>query len=264
MRSGGHGPVVVLIHGYAETSDSWAPLAAELMSDHTVIVPDLRGIGRSSRPAAGYDKKTQAQDIRAIVTSLGFDRTSSSPTTSASWSPTPTPRSSPTKSNARRHGLPPPRHRPLEPNHRHATRSGASTSTALTRSVSSPAASASTSTASGTTSPAIPRPDDATRDFFTASTPPGGMRAGFAQFQAFAQDAKDNQVFAYETHHARTRFGGEKSFGANEAVVFRNVAVNVREALSNSGHWLMEESPAYTVALIRDYLKDPTAATPSH
>jgi len=60
VRSAGHGPVVVLIHGYAENSDSWAPLAADLMRDHTVIVPDLRGIGRSSIPASGYDKKTQA------------------------------------------------------------------------------------------------------------------------------------------------------------------------------------------------------------
>jgi pimeloyl-ACP methyl ester carboxylesterase len=75
VRSGGSGPVVVLIHGYAENSDSWAPLAADLMKDHTVVVPDLRGIGRSSRPADGYDKKTQAEDIRAVVTSLGYDKT---------------------------------------------------------------------------------------------------------------------------------------------------------------------------------------------
>jgi len=45
VRWGGHGSVVVLIHGYAENSDSWAPLAADLMKDHTVVVPDLRGIG---------------------------------------------------------------------------------------------------------------------------------------------------------------------------------------------------------------------------
>src|SRR5437868_11852648 len=56
VRWGGHGPVVVLIHGYAENSDSWAPLAEDLMRDHTVVVPDLRGIGRSSKPADGYDK----------------------------------------------------------------------------------------------------------------------------------------------------------------------------------------------------------------
>src|SRR5580698_2164384 len=75
VRWGGGGPVVLLIHGYAENSDSWAPLAADLMKDHTVVVPDLRGIGRSSKPVSGYDKKTQAGDIRAVVTSLGYDKT---------------------------------------------------------------------------------------------------------------------------------------------------------------------------------------------
>ena len=75
MRSAGNGPVVVLLHGYAENSDSWAPLAADLVKDHTVVVPDLRGIGRSSKPAGGYDKKTQAGDIRAVVTALGYDKT---------------------------------------------------------------------------------------------------------------------------------------------------------------------------------------------
>lgn len=75
VRWGGTGPVVLLLHGYAENSDSWAPLAEDLMKDHTVVVPDLRGIGRSSKPVNGYDKKTQAQDMRAIVTDLGYDRT---------------------------------------------------------------------------------------------------------------------------------------------------------------------------------------------
>ena len=75
VRWGGSGPVVLLIHGYAENSDSWAPLAADLMKDHTVVVPDLRGIGRSSKPADGYDKKTQAKDMRAVVTALGYDKT---------------------------------------------------------------------------------------------------------------------------------------------------------------------------------------------
>src|ERR1700730_15993516 len=76
VRSGGAGPVVVLLHGYAETSDSWGPLAAELIRSYTVVVPDLRGMGHSSRPAGGYDKKTQAADIRAVVTALGDDRAS--------------------------------------------------------------------------------------------------------------------------------------------------------------------------------------------
>ena len=76
VRTAGSGPVVVLLHGYAETSYSWAPLAAELVKSYTVVIPDLRGIGKSSRPPGGYDKKTQAADIRNVVTTLGLDRAS--------------------------------------------------------------------------------------------------------------------------------------------------------------------------------------------
>src|SRR6187402_3709207 len=75
VRSGGSGPGVVLLHGFGDTGDMWGPLAAELMKTHTVIVPDLRGMGLSSHPAGGYDKKTQATDIRAVVTALGLDHT---------------------------------------------------------------------------------------------------------------------------------------------------------------------------------------------
>ncbi len=74
VRSGGSGPAALLIHGYGDTGDMWGPLAAELARTHTVIVPDLRGMGRSSIPAAGYDKKTQAADMRAVMTALGHDR----------------------------------------------------------------------------------------------------------------------------------------------------------------------------------------------
>jgi alpha-beta hydrolase superfamily lysophospholipase len=48
VRWGGIGPVVVLVHGYAENSDSWAPLAANLMKDHTVVVME-RLHGRSEQ-----------------------------------------------------------------------------------------------------------------------------------------------------------------------------------------------------------------------
>jgi pimeloyl-ACP methyl ester carboxylesterase len=52
--------------------------------------------------------------------------------------------------------------------------------------------------------------------------------------------------------------GGEKSFGANEAVVFRNVATNVQQGvIANCGHWLMEERPTETVTMIRTFLDAP-------
>src|SRR3989441_1805028 len=74
VRVGGQGPAVVLLHGYGETGDMWAPLAARLARGHTVIVPDLRGIGLSSHPAGGYDKKTQAGDVAAVLDTLKIDK----------------------------------------------------------------------------------------------------------------------------------------------------------------------------------------------
>ena len=59
VRVGGSGPAVVMLHGYGETGDMWEPLATKLAKDHTVVVPDLRGMGLSGRPAGGYDKKTE-------------------------------------------------------------------------------------------------------------------------------------------------------------------------------------------------------------
>jgi pimeloyl-ACP methyl ester carboxylesterase len=68
--TGGQGPVVVLLHGYAQTSHMWTPLMPVLAPSHTVIAPDLRGAGGSDRPAGGYDKKTLARDIHGLVRRL--------------------------------------------------------------------------------------------------------------------------------------------------------------------------------------------------
>jgi len=68
----GKGDPVILLHGYAENSHMWRPLIPELAKTHTVIAPDLRGFGQSSKPTTGYDKKTMAQDIHALAQSLGY------------------------------------------------------------------------------------------------------------------------------------------------------------------------------------------------
>jgi pimeloyl-ACP methyl ester carboxylesterase len=73
---GGKGSPVILLHGYAETSHMWLPLLPQLSADHLVIVPDLRGVGGSSKPESGYDKKNMAVDIHELVTSLGFKQAS--------------------------------------------------------------------------------------------------------------------------------------------------------------------------------------------
>ena len=70
----GKGDPVVLLHGFAETSHMWLPLMAKLADKHTVIAPDLRGFGESAAPSDGYTKAAMAQDIRALVKSLNYDR----------------------------------------------------------------------------------------------------------------------------------------------------------------------------------------------
>lgn len=66
----GSGPPVVLIHGYPENSYAWHEVAPTLAASHTVIVPDFRGAGASSRPDRGYTTGQLADDIHQIVQSL--------------------------------------------------------------------------------------------------------------------------------------------------------------------------------------------------
>ncbi|MFJ2648476.1 alpha/beta fold hydrolase [Streptomyces sp. NPDC087420] len=71
---GGHGPTLVLLHGYPQTWYEWRHIMPALAEHHTVIVPDLPGAGRSDAPAAGYDKKTMAEDIHGLLVRLGRDK----------------------------------------------------------------------------------------------------------------------------------------------------------------------------------------------
>jgi pimeloyl-ACP methyl ester carboxylesterase len=268
VRSGGSGPVVVLLHGYAETSDSWAPLAAELVKYYTVVVPDLRGIGRSSRPVGGYDKKTQAADIRAIVMALGHDRASvvshdiGIMVAYAYAARYPDKVERLVVMDAPIPGIAPWDDIVRNPALWHFSFNGPDAER-LVQGRERIYLDRIWNAFSGD-----PRkPDEVTRAYYAAQyAQPGAMRAGFAQFAAFSKDVEDNKIFQ------RTKLtmpvlavGGEKSFGATEAVVMRNAATNVREAVvPGAGHWLMEESPTFTVALIEDFLKDrrPAAQQP--
>jgi pimeloyl-ACP methyl ester carboxylesterase len=259
VRSAGSGPVVVLLHGYAETSDSWAPLAADLVRDHTVVVPDLRGIGRSSRPVGGYDKKTQAADIRSVVVALGHDRTSvvshdigiMVAYAYAARYPdkverlvvmdAPIPGIAPWDEILRNpalwhfgvHG--PDAERLVQGRERiYLDRIWNDFTGDPTK------------------------PDEETREYYAAQyAEPGAMRAGFAQFTAFAQDVKDNEIFRQtKLTMPVLAIGGEKSFGATQAEVMRNVAVDVTGiVIRGAGHWLMEENPTVTDTVIRNFLK---------
>jgi len=69
---GGQGEPVVLLHGWPETWYTWRHIMPALAENYTVIAPDLRGLGDSSKPLSGYDGKTLSEDIYQLVTKLGF------------------------------------------------------------------------------------------------------------------------------------------------------------------------------------------------
>ncbi len=71
---GGRGPALVCLPGWPQTWYSYHPIAAELARHYRVIIVDLRGMGTSEKPAAGYDKKTMAQDIYELLRHLGIEK----------------------------------------------------------------------------------------------------------------------------------------------------------------------------------------------
>jgi pimeloyl-ACP methyl ester carboxylesterase len=70
----GHGPALILLHGYTQTSRMWRPIIPQLAEKFTVIAPDLPGIGDSSIPKDGLDMKTAAIRIHALAKSLHVDK----------------------------------------------------------------------------------------------------------------------------------------------------------------------------------------------
>lgn len=260
VRAGGAGPAAILIHGYGDTGDMWVPLAVELAKTHTVIVPDLRGMGKSSHPAGGYDKKTQAADMRAVVTKLGADRTFvvghdiGNMVAYAYAARYPDKVERLVLMDAPVPGIGPWEEILKTPLLWHFNFGGPDAERLvqgreriyLDRFWNEFAAHPE-------------RIDEATRAHYAALYAlPGAMRSGFAQFHAFTQDAVDNKVSAQtKLTMPVLAVGGEKSFGSTMAVVMRAAAVDVREAIvPDSGHWVIDENPVFTVALVSGFLRE--------
>ena len=269
VRVGGQGPAVVLLHGYGETGDMWAPLAAELARDHTVVVPDLRGMGLSSRPASGYDKKTQGQDIAGVLDALRIERAdlvthdignmvgyafaAQHPDRVARFvlMDAPLPGVGPwDQIVCNNHALwhfsfwGPDAERLV------AGRERIYLDRFWNEFSADPA-----------------RFGEAERAHYAGLyAQPGAMHAGFEQFKAFDQDARDNRAFVARGKLAMPvlAIGGEKSFGPTMAVVMRAAASDVRElVIPDAGHWLMEEQPAAAIAAVRAFLGERPGAAPA-
>jgi len=258
-RIGGAGPAVLLLHGYGETGDMWVPLAVDLAREHTVIVPDLRGLGRSSTPSSGFDKKTQAGDVAGVLATLrieqidlvthdignmvGFAFAAQHP------------------ERVKRLVLidaPLPGVGPWEEILKHPLlwhfRFGGPDMERLVAGRERIYLDRFWNEFS-----ADPRRfSEAAREHYAALYAlPGAMHAGFAQFAAFDQDAIDNQAFLAQGKLTMPvlAVGGEKSFGTMMATVTRCAASDVHEAIvPDAGHWIMEENPQGTIQLVRGFL----------
>jgi pimeloyl-ACP methyl ester carboxylesterase len=259
VRVGGSGPGAVLLHGYGETGDMWVPLAEDLRRDHTVVVPDLRGMGLSAKPAGGYDKKTQAGDIAGILDALKIERAAlithdignmvgyafaaqyRNRVTRLVLIDAPLPGVGPWEEILKN---------PLLWHFRF----GGPDMERLVRGRERIYLDRFWNEFSAT-----PKrfSEAARRHYAKLYARPGAMRAGFAQFAAFDQDAVDNRalVAAGKLDMPVLALGGEKSFGATMAAVMRFAASDLEEGVvPDSGHWIMEENPKATVALVRAFL----------
>ena len=259
VRFGGTGPAVVLLHGFGDTGDMWGPLAAQLAKTRTVIVPDLRGMGRSSKPAAGYDKKSQAADVRTVVTTLGQDHAAvvghdiGTMVAYAYAVRYPDKVDKLVVMDAPVPGVAPWDQIVLSPQLWHFNFGGPDAERLVAgreriyldrfwnEFAGDPA-----------------KIDEPTRAWYARQyAQPGAMRASFAQFNAIAaKDVADNRLASRNKLTMPVlAVGGEKSFGPNMAVVMRNAATNVEQAVvPGAGHWLMEERPDTVIALVKNFL----------
>jgi len=258
VRVGGNGPAVVLIHGFGDTGDMWTPLAVSLARDHKVIVPDLRGLGLSSMPDGGYDKKTQAGDIRAILDKLGVDKADivghdiGTMVAYAYAARYPDKTTRLVVMDAPVPGVPPWEQIVRLPVLWHFD-FGGKDAERLVKGRERIYLDRFWNDFAGDPS----KIDEATRAHYAKLyARPGTMRAAFAQFQSIRKDAEDNlQSIKTKLTMPVMAIGGEKSFGNNEAIVMRNAADHVTEVvIPGAGHWLMEEAPAMTIEKIQTFL----------
>ncbi|WP_436297845.1 alpha/beta fold hydrolase [Variovorax sp. LjRoot175] len=258
VRVGGTGPAVLLIHGFGDTGDMWAPLAAVLSRNHTVVVPDLRGMGLSSIPIEGYDKRTQAADMRSVLERLKIDRSDvvghdiGTMVAYAYAARYPDRTTSLVVMDAPVPGIPPWDQMVRSPQLWHFSFGGPD-ALRLVKGRERIYLDRFWNEFAGDPS----KVDEATRRHYARIyARPGAMRAAFAQFLAIPKDAEDNlQSMATKLSMPVLAIGGAKSFGAMEAVVMRNAALNVTElVVPDAGHWLMEEQPEATVRAVKDFL----------
>ena len=259
---GGHGDPVVLLHGWPETWYEWHHVMPALAKNYTVIAPDLRGLGDSSKPLTGYDGKTTAEDIHQLVTQLGFKTiflVGHDIGTQVAYSYAAAHPAEVKKLAVMDFTIPgfgPPGRPPIwwrvfhqTPDIPEALVQGKELmylSWFYRNLAYNPAA--------------ITQAD--INEFVSHYSAPGGMRAGFEYYRAFPQDAIQNQ------NYSKTKLtmpvlavgaGYIPVFGGNitmPSIIYgmKMLAQNVQGVtVSNSGHWIPEEQPDFVVKLLNNF-----------
>ncbi len=260
VRSWGTGRPVILLGGVGESGDAWPPLVSALALSHTVLIPDLRGMGRSSKPRDGYDKRTQARDVRSMIGELGFDRSSivghgiGGQVAYAYASLFPEAVLRLVVMESRLAGIAP-WEAIVDPEHyAHFVLRGTDTPHVMN-------VDGDLREDFRTAMEADPHDREGATKVFYASK---GARAGLdrpasAAPLAAAEDIRDNLQFQRSMLPMPVlAIGGAQSVGGLQATIMRQVATNVREVIvPGAGHWLLEQRPEFTVATIVDFLHEP-------
>jgi pimeloyl-ACP methyl ester carboxylesterase len=237
----------------------WSPIAQKLVKDHTVVVPDLRGMGLSAHPETGYEKKNQAADMAGVLDQLkiekvdlvthdignmvGYALAAQYPSRVTRWVVIDAPLPGIGNWGTIIHS----------PQLWHFNFRGPDVERLvagreriyLDRFWNELSADPK-------------RIDEATRRHYAALyARPHAMHDAFNQFAAFAQDAEDNKALLAQRKLdiPVLAVGAEKSFGAGMADELRFAANHVEGGIvPNSGHWVMEENPEATTALVVKFL----------
>ncbi|RDY68385.1 alpha/beta fold hydrolase [Lysobacter soli] len=261
VRIGGKGPAVVLLHGFGDTGDMWEPLASVLVKDHTVIVPDLRGMGLSSHPETGYEKAAQARDLAAMLDQLkvkkvqlvthdignmvGYALATRYPDRVTSW----------VVMDAPLPGMGTWEAQLVNPRVWHFNFRGPDVER-LVAGRERILLDRFYNDLGGDPS----RIDEATRQHYAELyARPGAIHNAFGgQFEAFSRDAEENKATFAKAGKLTIpvlAIGGDKSYGANMKTELEYVATNVDGAvIENSGHWIMEEQPQQALDVILPFL----------
>src|SRR5258706_10548542 len=255
----GHGPAVILLHGYTQTSRMWRPIMPRLAEKFTVIAPDLPGIGDSSIPQDGLDMKAAAIRIHALAKSLGVSKArvvghdiglmvayayaAQFPAETeklvlmdaflpgvAGWEPI---YNSPQYWHFRFHGPTP---------------------EALVKGREQTYFAYFWNDLAADKNRSLPQADRAA--YVAAYARPGRMKAAWAYFDSFPQAAKDfAQLSQTKLTMPVLSIGGEKSLGEPLGQQAKLVASDVTVVvLKDAGHWIMEEQPKETMDALVKFL----------